>query len=473
MTNPKASFPTRPILKYLPEHEYVEKLDIGSMTEEAIAANTTKAMSAETVTNDITCKFLRTFHPTLARLDTVGAFTYPGNDFVWFVFDPSALQVRSIGGRPLYFMPMPISPIHNYHIASDPLWCGIDPTKEASEATIKDIRTIFPLCKSITIYCSGFIGFGMSRDDLFENVYTGLYWPGTLGGLRVGLGEYCVVSATAKTRESSVGLRLRLSDGLECISGATSALVTSSSCDGKHEERGCARKTFRKRYGLVDWFINMVTGIWIFGKRMCLPDKVILPETVIRSFDRPSRFIPYPYGYMHNLALLTTPNGLPAMTTPPGMPALERSFAAPESALDGNPVFAYDNEAHNNEASGGTTREEIVEAIRYDWETSSKETRRSLLWRTVPVEQSLASSKHASGSVLCLGKPADSSAKAICFQSFECPIPVRRLTLAKYLEFRDWADCPGRGKWCYKGGFLLPKEVMEAEIIVDRPEPVS
>lgn len=55
------------------------------------------------------------------------------------------------------------------------------------------------------------------------------------------------------------------------------------------------------------------------------------------TYDTPSRFLPYPSGYSHDLSLITSKT-LPLVQSPPGVGEVV-GWANCEEALDGKPVF--------------------------------------------------------------------------------------------------------------------------------------
>lgn len=68
-----------------------------------------------------------------------------------------------------------------------------------------------------------------------------------------------------------------------------------------------------------------------------------------------------------------------------------------------------------------------------------------------------------SGSALCLGKPTDLTAKALVFQNYERPIRHGEIAANDRHLVGD-----NRGR-VIKGGFLLPQEITEAEIVQGEP----
>ncbi|RPA88058.1 hypothetical protein BJ508DRAFT_320166 [Ascobolus immersus RN42] len=484
------------------KHEYIEMLATGSLTPTQLEQNVALASQAEKIDSITTREFLRTYHPVLSRVGLVGMFTFRNDDPVWYVFDPMVATSRTIGGRPLHLMPKPITPIHCYHISTDPLDQLIDPKRNLGDELLRKLRAIFPKTRAAVVYSSGFIGLSMDRDALIEAVETDIYWPATVGGLKVGM-EVATVVWSSKiattpdanpftTVQAALGLRLRFHNGEEVLTGATHAFVTGNK--GPNLQNPYSSKNMFKMLGIslanlkpvqalartpaVAWCLNHLYDINPLGKKVYLGKSVKFLGTVTKTFDSPSSGIPYPAGYNHALSFITNDNGLPEMVAPPKMPILERRFADPESVLDGSPVFTMIHQliqGHKFRAMPGTVlgmevREEVVDGIRYDWGlVDAHKVTRSLLWRTILKDDTGYSVEGASGCVLASGNPTDLTAKAICFQNFEVPFPIPMHALA--VEPASMADC--RGVCRYKAGFFLPEEVMIAEIVIDRTKAES
>ncbi len=98
-----------------------------------------------------------------------------------------------------------------------------------------------------------------------------------------------------------------------------------------------------------------------------------------------------------------------------------------------------------------------VLGIQYTWEPNSEasDISRSLLWRS-------SNENDAMGSVLCLGSPGAHETRVVAFQNFEVDMlhVQGAIPLAK----------DQRGFLRYKGGFALPKEVLESQVVMPQPE---
>ncbi|OQE18103.1 hypothetical protein PENFLA_c022G08050 [Penicillium flavigenum] len=100
----------------------------------------------------------------------------------------------------------------------------------------------------------------------------------------------------------------------------------------------------------------------------------------------------------------------------------------------------------------------LAEDSEYLWDKETLSQSVSILWRTEYDGEALTG---LSGAALCLGQISDRTCLAVCFQNFEFPLYSRA-----FLE-EDHRDPPPQYvAWPrMKGGFLLPSEVQQAEIM--------
>lgn len=126
-----------------------------------------------------------------------------------------------------------------------------------------------------------------------------------------------------------------------------------------------------------------------------------------------------------------------------------------DEVLEGGPLFLASQDSPIAQQALG-----VGMAYFWDWESGTSS--RSFLWRTIPDGMN---SIGGSGSVLALGRPTDSTAQAVVFQNFEFPLDYTALG-GHTLREEDLERVPTA-----QGGFLLPKEISDAAIIVhDRDE---
>ncbi|KAI9807753.1 MAG: hypothetical protein M1826_004454 [Phylliscum demangeonii] len=196
------------------------------------------------------------------------------------------------------------------------------------------------------------------------------------------------------------------------------------------------------------------TVVWLAGT-----DRKV--GTITTTYDPdPSRLLPYPDGFPHDLSLITDEN-LPLLASPPGMPSISGwgSYAA---ALDGGPLFVCRLEFVSGvwkKLEGRGMSREAQEAVAlgcdYTWNRRALSQNASILWRT---NSDSDSALGFSGSVLCLGRITDATARAIVFQNYESPLISTQVA-------RDVKGALELGA-TFKGGFLLPPEVRFATIEV-------
>lgn len=108
----------------------------------------------------------------------------------------------------------------------------------------------------------------------------------------------------------------------------------------------------------------------------------------------------------------------------------------------------------------GKIQKAVVEGTEYLWDRKSRTQSAALLWRTM---FDGADVDGRSGSVLCLGQPTDSHCRAVLFKNFETPL------WPQHLE-SDSTSGSGDSWSSINGGFLLPMEIRDAEIICESEE---
>lgn len=98
--------------------------------------------------------------------------------------------------------------------------------------------------------------------------------------------------------------------------------------------------------------------------------------------------------------------------------------------------------------------------MEYKWEGQHFSESAATLWRLQKDDW-----RHvgASSRELCVGKPADSSAKALVFQNVETPIKPWQIHGGDRELYGSWP-------WTIKGGFVLPPEIRQSEIQYSEPE---
>ncbi|KAK0209080.1 hypothetical protein DFS33DRAFT_501663 [Desarmillaria ectypa] len=174
---------------------------------------------------------------------------------------------------------------------------------------------------------------------------------------------------------------------------------------------------------------------------------------VTKCYDSPSLVFMYPFGYRHDLSLITDA-ALPPVMVPPGLPVItgfEPTFDAAFRPIC--PFFAarYYLDIHTAE------RPVLVQAsaTQYTWQPGSEASAISscLLWRS-------SNESDTTGSVLCLGLPGVPETRVVAFQKFEVEIRHTEGAATLVKEHKPSSR--------YKGGFALPKDVLESEVVMQR-----
>jgi hypothetical protein len=188
-----------------------------------------------------------------------------------------------------------------------------------------------------------------------------------------------------------------------------------------------------------------------------------------RTWDRPSRWLPYPAGYKHDLSLIYSDESqLPPMFPRPGIPAID-GWADLGTVLDGAPVFmsSYNTILGDLVKVGTAIRtgqnviseahSALVQGTQWVWDGEIMTQSAALIWRITPNRPNQYTPVGGfSGSALCLGRVTNSTVKAVVFQNFEAPYPS-----GPALGDSRPADYP---TFNIKGGFVLPRELLESEI---------
>lgn len=157
------------------------------------------------------------------------------------------------------------------------------------------------------------------------------------------------------------------------------------------------------------------------------------------------------------------------MVTPNHTPQVS-GWGAYKDVLDGNPVFVtgFNVSTGNQIRRIGTgisrrAHQAIVEGSQYFWDKELLSQSVSILWRTQNDQDSL---QGLSGTALCLGLVSDKTCLAVCFQNFESPLRPQA-SLNEDHRGTPSHEYPGIR---IKGGFLLPPEMRECQILCDAPE---
>lgn len=156
------------------------------------------------------------------------------------------------------------------------------------------------------------------------------------------------------------------------------------------------------------------------------------------------------------------------MTNPPRAPKIV-GWGDYCDALDGQFAFAMALNALTKRSPEearrdlfGTLQKAIVEGTEYMWDKKARTQSVALLWRAMHDGTDM---EGPSGSVLCLGRPTDSTCRAVVFKHFETPI------CPQHFDMSNLVSAHGDISWSsIKGGFLLPPELRDAEILCEAEE---
>ncbi|PTU25680.1 hypothetical protein P175DRAFT_0469193 [Aspergillus ochraceoroseus IBT 24754] len=437
---------------------------------------------------------VRSTHPSLKGCHEVSVVEGgPVDRPVWLVnaSDAHCIESTHAAGREIHIFPTHFSePLSYSHVpVRDVSVVTIDPRAFLSPQVITLIREAFPGSSGIQIILTGWI-LVLFPDKKSVEACWAKGAPNNVGTLRVGyiLTSCCATANVIESgqavsdapaniaRHAALGLRLRLPGGLEAITTVTHAFVRVANPGMSNLRKGfmewiLSAKQYLGRLrpppkqtqhaGIVHskGLSNSPVGkeVWLSGTNTQI-------GTITVTYDRCSRhhLIPYPYGFQHDLSLVTGPN-LPQLTSPPGTPRVTE-WGPYEEALQGRPVFLQryniaTGRFHIYQGHGITaqTQQAIIHGTQYSWEERSRGFNTALLWRTIRDTDSV---KGASDSVLCLGKPHHETARALLFQNFE-----GSLTASEHIQIADNGDAP-----TFKGGFLLPEQIRQSQIItVENP----
>ncbi|KAJ5942540.1 hypothetical protein N7516_002708 [Penicillium verrucosum] len=432
---------------------------------------------------------VRSLHPSLASYEQVSVVEHgPVATPLWLISASSAKNIKSthVAGREIHVLPKQLIPPVSFQMVPTRYTTikTIDPRTFLPPEHIKSIRDAFPGSVGAQVLLTGFLLVVFPDKKSLEACWA-KGAPDEVGNLRVG---YILASfyGTAEIVESgrgvtdtpggfnpqaALGLRLRLPGGLDAITTVTHAFVRltdpkMSNIRKRLTDHILAAKEFLKRLrppprqapqaGIIhsERVANSPLGkeVWLGGTETYI-------GTITVTYDRLSRhrFIPYPYGFQHDLSLVTGPN-LPQLTNPPNTPRVTE-WGPYEEALQGRPVFVHSHNVgtghwrtHQGHGVATQVQQSIIHGTQYSWEQRSRDHATALLWRTVRDTDSVA---RASGSVLCLGEPQHETARALLFQNFQGTLMASDL-----VNIDETEDYP-----TFKGGFLLPQEIRDSRII--------
>ncbi|RPA85714.1 hypothetical protein BJ508DRAFT_322320 [Ascobolus immersus RN42] len=496
----------------------IEKLCFDTLSDATLLQNREIASHTNTLQSLVTVggeRFLRTFHPRFESTSYVGMFVHPSGYRHWVVCNPESAPTTTIGGLYVHILPTAMQPFNNPSTFSDPFHEVIDPRKVLRDSFLVLLREMFPYAVGCTVYKAGLINLIVKRGKGYKLLETLSQWPGSIGGLRVGIEELAITPTVAPVewgmgagaspnavQMGSAGLKLRFGEGAQAVVAITvathvfvsSPLSLSATQNLKEKGKRAMIKIARLEPILtlsksrpVAWILQKTLGTCPLGKKVYLANSMDPVGTITRTYDKPSSIIPYPKGYLHDLSLVTSEHKpLPEIVPPLNGPRLNDTFADPETALGATPVFTLKHKVQSptnpeifvGDVMSSEQKAELVEATQYFWDKHGFT--RSLLWRT---EHDYTPVAGASGSVLCIGLPTERKhpVAPVLFQNYQTAFPFPwNLKLTEPRPSKQYTEDPKdlddiKHVWArnfqLKGGFFLPEEIRSATILAQRTQP--
>ncbi|KAJ5261447.1 hypothetical protein N7478_012042 [Penicillium angulare] len=427
-------------------------------------------------------QLFRTYHRSLASCLFVYDATKADDKNFWVVsagpdvpmYDTHA-GGREIHIHPEFFMPR-LSQVYSGS-RKDPLRDSISPRRFLSASDLEALHRFFPAAIGARVLISGFIIVLFRKQEDIEASWLEGCVP-SFGLLRLGY-DIAVHFPTETIPESGnavaespgqggsvtpLGLKLKFADGSEGITVSTHSFVDSKTPFERSSHKGLgllsrtksafSRATALKVKECVRSGSNIDSSLGKskIGSISITYDHHIAPSAV------------FPQTIEHNVSIVTG-DRLPNILNPPGTPKIT-GWGSYRDALDGHFAFAMDlsawgkyPEEENHHETVGCERV-VVEGVEYLWDRNSRTQSAALLWRAVHDE---ADEEGLSRSVLCLGQPNDDYCRAVALKHFETPICHQHL-MCDRISRNDVICCS------LKGGFLLPPELGETEIVCDSGE---
>ncbi|KAK2745051.1 hypothetical protein FQN55_006408 [Onygenales sp. PD_40] len=442
-------------------------------------------------------QIVRTLHRSLARCESVFVYESHG-DVIWLVPDSDDLNLPDThaAGREIHVLPyfeiQPPSVTTPFY--ESPITRRINCRRFLRPDDIEAIREFFPDSVGVRILMTGYaIVLFRTFDAMKEAWRTKVI--GELGGLRVGydISQCHLSSATtasglaisehpnALRTSACLGLRLRMPNGDDVITTVTHQFVKcielpsiftaiASWCEHWYMNIRSAFQKFRpgKSSSTVPATVekrasvgNTSVGaeVWLAGT----DQKIFKVGTITKTYDlNPSRYLPYPAGYQHDLSLIMSPEP-PRMTQPSNCPSIV-GWGSYARVLEGGPIFVYrcNGTAEVSRQPDATlhratsTYPAVIQGAEYFWDRGARTA--SLLWRTA---HEMDTAEGFTGSVLCLGNLTDSTARAVVFQNYQAALRP------KLIDSDDEPRLRFVHRATFKAGFLLPEEIRASQIVLD------
>ncbi|KAJ7083244.1 hypothetical protein C8R44DRAFT_753545 [Mycena epipterygia] len=461
--------------------------------------------------------FLRTHHPALRDVEEVRVFQNPDleHDQVWVLRaqDAHPLYLLKIGGRPVQFLPDNIDgwtghcastrkfdPYFAYlHHGEHPQMHGpFNPRAPLPQDALKAIASCFPGAIGLRIYTFGIMGV-LYPDVLPSNAYLAEHtWPSTIAGMRyMPMAMVHVPTSHAIARSSAIdhppkkagwisdaclngtgipldgaciGLHLRLSSGEEVLTTATHGYVPPPYFRSHSNVGGWVDVGSRLMRRISARCRNAVDGLWKFaqgwlggltytavGTRVYMRLSAVCPRlqfgVVTKMFDEPSALVAYPFGYRHDLSLISAEDGhtFPKLLWWSDMPQLRRFTSFNDVLADPrSELFCVAPHLCETGPSTPPPDEDVSE-----WQSTHPASFKLGTYQGSPIPQ------YESELLICAREytwESDVIREALLWR---CPgVDLAGASGAANFQSPDFLDV-----MAYKGGFQLPKELDDAEIL--------
>ncbi|KAK0450562.1 uncharacterized protein EV420DRAFT_1750348 [Desarmillaria tabescens] len=414
-------------------------------------------------------QYIRSYHPAFEDADFVFVYCNPSSlrESVWMVersifsdtTPPPTGTREELSGR--------------YRPIEDPLALirrDLNPRVPLSDADISVIRKWWPNIIGVRVYVYGVISLLVHQWNDCDEVRARYGWPMKIGGLRSQIETIQDIKPSADEAGtgrrwhtdteigSTSGLRIGSRFGFGADKDTVSDAITTNTHSFVYAPRDVpmqqilfdiVRDTFlRIKYciastktcrALCDWrpmswaLTQLVGDSSPLGKEVYAASQkagLLRVGKVTKCYDSPSLVFTYPFGYRHDLPLITDIS-LPEITAPPGLPIISGFEPTFDAALRlGCPLFAA------SYRSGDRPMAVPVQAVatQYTWEP---------------------------GSALCLGSIGACETRVVAFQNFEADLRHGLWNVPLVKDQRRYLR--------YKGGFALPREVLESQVVMQEP----
>ncbi|KAJ5219749.1 hypothetical protein N7468_008953 [Penicillium chermesinum] len=437
-------------------------------------------------------ELIRSHHRSLAPCPFVYEATEPDGKEIWVVSIPPKTPVYDThaGGREIHIYPEYLLPqLSQVYSGSreDPLPRQINPRRFLTASDLDLLRRFFPSAIGARVLISGFmIVLFRDRKHMKASWLEGCV-P-SFGLLRLGydIAEHFPTetgprsgNAVAKSQDESncsapLGLKLKFLDNSEGITVPTHAFVDVKNPRVHREPQNSNWLSKTKSAFSLSTVIRMSESIRLGVPMDCPLGKTAWSITdpqekighISTTYDHHVvRSSIFPESIGHDISIVKG-DCLPKICRPSRAPKIV-DWGNYRDALDGKFTFAIGLNALSNKSTGGsgcgefgTMQKVIVEGTEYLWSRKSRTQTAALIWRAMHEDTGM---EGLSGSVLCLGERTDPQCRAVLFKNFETPICSQHFD----------CDRSARGdvSWStFKGGFVLPLEIRNTEILCDGEE---